>query len=229
MSDAAAVDSAHREAIQAILARAEGGFALVVSGPSGVGKTSICEATLAAFPEIGPCVTTTTRPIRDGEVDGVDYHFVTEDAFEACVEEGIFIEHAVVYGHHYGATIASVEAAFERSPFLLVDVDVQGAQTWRHLLGEHCVTLFVLPPSIEELTKRLSNRRSEEASSLKARTERARREMGHASTYDYVVVNHELEEAVKRVKSVLCAERLKARRNDRTFRALGLPLTNRGD
>jgi guanylate kinase len=224
MSEAATINASHRLMIQDLLARTDGGFALVVSGPSGVGKTSICEATIAACADVGPCVTTTTRPIRDGEVDGVDYHFVTEEAFASGVEEGAFLEHATVYDYHYGASIEAVEAVFKRSPILLVDVDVQGAQSWRHLLGDYSTTLFVLPPSIDELAHRLCRRQSEEAASLKLRTERAYKEMKYASTYDYVVVNHRLEDAIEQLKAVLRSEKLRSHRNAKTFRALGLPL-----
>lgn len=223
MSDAT-IDASQRSRIQDLLARREGQFALVVSGPSGVGKTSICEATIAACPDVGPCLTTTTRPIRDGETDGVDYHFLTEEAFLSGVEDGAFLEHATVYNYHYGATFEAVETVFNRSSILLVDVDVQGAQSWRHLLGDFCATLFVLPPSIDELAHRLSGRQSEAAASFKLRAERARSEMEHAAAYDYVVVNHQLEDAIEQVKGVLRSEKLKAHRNAKIFRAMGLPL-----
>ena len=219
----------HRNRVRERILDSQGGFAFVVSGPSGVGKTSICEAVIEECPDVAPCVTTTTRPIREAEVDGVDYHFVDEGAFEEGVERGAYMEHATVNGNRYGATIDAVIEEYEHARILLVDVDVQGARTWRHLLEDCCVSLFVLPPSMEELSQRLSNRGSEGEASLKMRTERAHREMEHASDYDYVILNRRLEDAVNEVKCVLTAEGSRTERNTWTFRALGLPESDRGE
>lgn len=216
---------ANHEALQRFLEDSQGGFALIVSGPSGVGKSSICEA-VSSVADVAECVTTTTRPRRENEVDGEDYHFVTDDDFEFSLATGAFVEYASVYDYRYGSTFAEVEAAFRTAPLMLVDVDVQGAQTWRKVLGDYCVTLFLLPPSLGELESRLVSRESEDSRSLKVRMGNARREMSLASEYDYVVVNDELESAIDGVLAVLKAEQARTRRNHKVFHTLEIPNKN---
>ena len=182
-------------------------FALVVSGPSGVGKTSICKTVIERDDRINPIVTATTRPQREGEEDGVDYHFLSESQFDTLLSEGAFIEHASVHDSRYGTTKAAFAAAIESADIVLLNVNVQGAQAWRDVLSDRCVTLFVLPPSLEELRKRLAGRQSEGKESLKVRTNNAKKEMAFAATYDYVIVNHELIQAIDDVESVLLTER----------------------
>ena len=183
------------------------GFALVVSGPSGVGKTSICKTVIERDHRIRPIVTTTTRKQREGEEDGVDYHFLSESQFDTLLSEGAFLEHAIVHDARYGTTKSAFASAIESADIVLLDVDVQGAQAWRGVLSDRCVTLFVLPPSLEELRKRLAGRQSEGEASLKVRTSNAKKEMAFAATYDYVIVNHKLVQAIDDVESVLLTER----------------------
>lgn len=213
---------ANYEALQRFFEESQGGFALIVSGPSGVGKSSICDA-VSNVADVAECVTTTTRPRRKNEVDGEDYHFVTDGDFELSLATGAFVEHARVYDYRYGSTFAAVEAAFRTAPLMLVDVDVQGAQTWRKILGDYCVTLFLLPPSLGELESRLVSRESEDGRSLKARMSNARREMSLASEYNYVVVNDELASAIDEVLAVLRAEQARTRRNNKVLHALDIP------
>jgi guanylate kinase len=182
-------------------------FALVVSGPSGVGKTSICKTVIERDERIKPIVTTTTRPQRKGEEEGVDYHFLSESQFDTLLSEGAFLEHAIVHDSRYGTTKAAFATAIETADIVLLDVDVQGAAAWRDVLADRCVTLFVLPPSLQELRKRLAGRQSEGEASLKVRTNNAQHEMAFAATYDYVIVNHKLVQAIDDVESVLLTER----------------------
>lgn len=199
-----------------------GAFALVVSGPSGVGKTSICQALLERDGRVQPCVTTTTRARRPGEEDGVDYHFVLEADFLEKLARGEFIEHAEVHGCHYGATAEAVRKALFNGQVMLLDVDVQGAENWRRVLGERCVTVFVLPPSIEELRRRLEGRMTEARSSFQVRMQNARRELERASAYDFWVVNDSLEKAVLSLQHILGAERARPPRMREAFAGLGV-------
>jgi guanylate kinase len=197
-------------------------FAFVVSGPSGVGKTSICKSVIDRDDRISPIVTTTTRAIRDGETDGVDYHFVSDTEYDALLASDAFLEHADVHSARYGATKAAFSEALVTADVVLLEVDVQGAKAWRDSLGSRCVTTFVLPPSLDELVKRLVGRRSEGAASLEVRTRNAKAEMAFAGTYDYVVVNHELDQATRDVESVIAAERNRPFRQSALLKSLGI-------
>ena len=196
-------------------------FALVVSGPSGVGKTAICQALLERDGRVQPCVTTTTRARRLGEVDGVDYHFVPEADFREKLARGEFLEHAEVHGFHYGATAEAVRKAFSDGQVMLLDVDVQGAGNWRRMLGKRCVTVFVLPPSIEELRRRLEDRMTEGRASFQVRMQNARKELERASAYDFLIVNDRLEEAVLSLQYILGAERARPARMRAALAGLG--------
>ena len=195
-------------------------FALVVSGPSGVGKTTICKSVIQKDERIRPIVTTTTRAIRDGETDGVDYHFVSDEEYDMMLASGAFLEHAEVHNARYGATKAAFSSALGSANVVLLEVDVQGAKAWRHALAAQCVTTFVLPPSLAELRKRLASRKSEGGASLEVRTKNAKAEMAFACNYDYVIVNHELDQAIGEVESVIVAERNRASRQETLLKSL---------
>jgi guanylate kinase len=182
-------------------------FALVVSGPSGVGKTTICKSVIYNDERVCPIVTTTTRAIRNGETDGVDYHFVSDAEYDALLASNEFLERAEVHNARYGATKTAFSCALRFANVVLLEVDVQGAKAWRNALGAQCVTAFVLPPSLEELRRRLAGRKSEGGKSLEVRTNNAKAEMAFACNYDYVIVNHELDQAIGEVESVILAER----------------------
>lgn len=184
-----------------------GAFALVLSGPPGVGKTSIGQALLKRNGGIQPCVTTTTRRKRRGEVDGRDYHFISEKAFREKLDRGEFVEWAKVYGALYGATLDAVSRAFSGGGVMLLVVDVQGASHWQEVLQERCVRVFVMPPSLKELKKRLAGRKTEGAADLERRMQNVRREIAQAKRFDYLVVNHNLEQAVSDILAVVRAER----------------------
>ncbi len=182
-------------------------FALVVSGPSGVGKSSICEGVLEQDPGVQPCVTTTTRIKRPGEVEGVDYHFISDAAFGEKVARGEFIERAEVYGFSYGATIGAVSTALANAQVVLLDVDVQGAATWKEVFRDRCVTVFVLPPSIAVLKRRLEERKTEAKTAFRRRMESVWQEIGQAASYDYLIINHSLEQAILDLQAIIRAEK----------------------
>ncbi len=197
-------------------------FTLIVSGPSGVGKTSICNKVIKGVACVCDLVTTTTRARRKGEVDGVDYHFVSDAEYDAFLEADEFLEHADVHEARYGATKASFATALEGADVVLLEVDVQGARSWQETLGSRCVSIFLLPPSLEELENRLTGRKSEGEASLRMRMENAHAEMALAPTYDYVIVNRELNQAIHDVQSVIVAERSRPDRQVQILDSLGI-------
>ncbi len=195
-------------------------FAVVVAGPSGVGKTSICQGVLHADSGVRCCVTTTTRPPRDDEIEGVARHFVTVAQFEAMQKRGDFVESAKVHGHLYGATFNAVAKALSGGQVMLMDVDVQGVAAWKKVLGDRCVTVFVVPPSLDVLAERLNARQSESLSAFRLRMENAVSELVQAKNSDYVVVNDKLEQAIADLLAIIHAERQRTRRM--CLRGLGL-------
>jgi len=197
-------------------------FSLVVSGPSGVGKTSICSKVIKDVACVHDLVTTTTRARRKGEANGVDYYFVSDTEYDALLEADEFLEHADVHQARYGATKASFAAALEGADVVLLEVDVQGARSWRETLGSRCVSIFLLPPSLEELENRLTGRQSEGEASLRTRLENAHSEMALAPTYDYLIVNRELNQAIHDVESVIVAERSRSARQAQMLDSLGI-------
>ena len=200
----------------------EDAFALVVSGPSGVGKTSVCSRVIEGDPRIEPVVTTTTRDRRNGEVDGEDYHFVTEDAYDSMLSEDAFLEHASVHGRRYGITKRAFAEALHSADVVLLEIDVQGAETLRKTLEGRCAEVFILPPSIEELRARLTGRKSESPEVLETRMTNAVEEMSHAPDYDYVIVNHDLDQAIRDIESVVRTERSRPSRQRAMLESLNI-------
>jgi guanylate kinase len=191
------------------------GGLLVISAPSGAGKTTLCRRLLAEMPAIEFSVSHTTRGPRAGERDGVDYHFVTPEEFAARRDRGEFLEWAVVAGQHYGTAAAAVRDAVSRGRDVLLDLDTQGAASVRRLVPE-AVLIFVLPPGPEALRARLVGRASESPEDLDRRLSLARGEIEQAPLYDYLVVNEDLEEAFDRLRAVVLAVRSRrARQEDR--------------
>lgn len=197
-----AVDDPHR------------GLLLVLSSPSGAGKSTIARMLLAADDRIGMSVSATTRAMRPGEVDGSDYHFVDEARFDAMVAEGEFLEWAHVFGHRYGTPRAPVEAALSRGRDILFDIDWQGTQQLHAKAGEDLVRVFILPPSLDELERRLRGRGTDSDEVIARRMERAVAEISHWAEYDYVLVNQDATACLDEVRTILAAERL--RRSRRT-------------
>ena len=185
---------------------------LVLSSPSGAGKTTISRLLLPADDRIDLSVSATTRPKRPNEIDGVDYHFVDQETFDAMVAGGEFLEHAHVFGHSYGTPRAAVEEALEAGDDVLFDIDWQGTQQLAEKAAKDLVRIFILPPSTEELERRLRKRAQDPEEVLQGRMAKAADEMSHWAEYDYIVVNHDVAESLAQVQAILAAERLKRER-----------------
>ncbi|SDH23709.1 guanylate kinase [Roseospirillum parvum] len=188
------------------------GLMLVLSSPSGAGKTSIARALLAREPALEMSVSVTTRPPRPGEVDGRDYHFIDEAAYQRLVAEDGLLEHARVFDHHYGTPRQPVEAALAAGKDVLFDIDWQGAQQLKGRAEDDLVTVFILPPSADELARRLTTRAQDSAEVIARRMAKAADEMSHWSDYHYIVVNQDLEQSIAEVAAILTAERLRRKR-----------------
>lgn len=182
---------------------------LVLSSPSGAGKSSISRALLARDANVTMSISYTTRPPRPGEVDGRDYHFVHRDRFKAVVAEAGMLEHARVFDHHYGTPRAPVETALASGRDVLFDIDWQGTQQLAHNARSDLASVFVLPPSMEELERRLRVRAQDTEEVVRRRMAKAGDEMSHWREYDYIIVNRDLEASVAAVQAILAAERLK--------------------
>jgi guanylate kinase len=184
---------------------------LVLSSPSGAGKTSIARGLLDLEPELTLSVSVTTRPKRPGERDGVDSHFIDRAAYDAMVRGGELLEHAEVYDHGYGTPRGAVETALAAGRDVLFDIDWQGTQQLRELAGD-TVTVFILPPSTAELERRLFNRAQDPEAEVLKRLAKVAADVTHWAEYDYVMINTELALSVQRARAILVAERLKRRR-----------------
>jgi guanylate kinase len=188
------------------------GLMLILSSPSGAGKTTISHMLLERDPEIQLSVSATTRPIRPGEVDGTDYHFVDQVQFDRMVEADEFYEWAHVFGHSYGTPKAQIRAGLKEGQDFLFDIDWQGTQQLFQKDQQDVVRVFLLPPSLEELNRRLKGRGTDSAEVIAARMDRARSEISHWDGYDYVVVNDDIESCFGKVREILNAERMKRAR-----------------
>lgn len=188
------------------------GLMLVLSSPSGAGKTTVARRLLADDPEMTMSVSVTTRPPRDGEKDGVDYQFVDETKFARMVDEERFLEHAMVFGNAYGTPRTYVEKALKAGHDVLFDIDWQGTQQLGLRARGDLASVFLLPPSMEELASRLRDRAQDSNEVVRDRMIKAAAEMSHWAEYDYVLINNDLEHTVDAVRAILRAERCKAHR-----------------
>ncbi|WP_242150529.1 guanylate kinase [Sphingomonas sp. BAUL-RG-20F-R05-02] len=188
------------------------GVLFVLSSPSGAGKSTIARKLLADEPELGMSVSYTTRPMRPGEVDGVDYHFVNLERFREMVANHEFLEWAHVFDHRYGTPKSQVFHELGEGRDILFDIDWQGAQQLHQLAGGDIVRIFILPPSMEILRERLERRATDSQAVIDARMARAANEVSHWDGYDYVIVNDDVEQCFASVKTILAAERLKRSR-----------------
>ncbi len=189
---------------------------VVVSAPSGAGKTSLCEWVVAAVPNLAHSVSFTTRPARPDETDGRDYSFVDEATFRAMADRGDFAEWAVVHGHLYGTSRALLQRYFAASQDVILDIDTQGAAILRR---EHpdAVSVFIVPPSWAMLEDRLRRRRSDAEGDIQRRLQRAREEVKHYAEYQYVIVNDVFARAAEELKAIVLAERRRSVRVDLGF------------
>jgi guanylate kinase len=188
------------------------GLVLVLSSPSGAGKTTIARGLLGSEPELSLSVSATTRPPRVGEVDGIDYRFVSPETFAHMVEQEAFLEHAEVHGNRYGTPRDAVERVLAQGRDVLLDIDWQGANQVRRAMDGDVVSVFVLPPSLAELERRLFTRAADSEATIRRRLSNALGEMDHWDEYDYVVINEAAEAALRQVRTILQAERLRRQR-----------------
>ena len=188
------------------------GLMLVLASPSGAGKTAISRKLLERDSNLTMSVSVTTRPKRPGEASGVDYRFVDSTEFDLMVKQGELLEYAKVFGHDYGTPKEPVEAALASGRDVLFDIDWQGTQQLVENARDDLVAVFILPPSTAELERRLRERAQDSDEVVAERMAKAADEMSHWPEYDYIVVNHDIEESVGRVHAILVAERLRRER-----------------
>jgi guanylate kinase len=188
------------------------GLMFVLSSPSGAGKTTLSRLLIERMPGLQMSVSATTRQMRPGEVDGRDYHFIDKGTFDRMSKRNELLESATVFDNSYGTPRAPVEAALSAGKDVLFDIDWQGTQQLREKARADVVSVFILPPSAGDLEKRLHSRAQDSDEVIRGRMDRASHEMSHWAEYDYIVINHEVEEAFAEVQSILKAERLKRER-----------------
>ncbi|MFP4003443.1 MAG: guanylate kinase [Alphaproteobacteria bacterium] len=188
------------------------GLMFVLSSPSGAGKTTLARRLLDTEPNLEMSVSVTTRPMRPGEVDGRDYYFLKADEFNLLAESGELLEHAQVFGNFYGTPRGPVAAALEQGRDVLFDIDWQGTQQLEQAVREDLVRVFILPPSLKELERRLRERAQDPHEVVNGRMARAWDEISHWAEYDYVIVNDDLERTLEGLRAILTAERLRRTR-----------------
>lgn len=188
------------------------GLMLVLSSPSGAGKTTLSRRLLDSDPEIDMSVSATTRKPRPGEVDGTDYFFLSTEDFGIMRNKGEFLESAKVFGNYYGTPRKPVEEALSKGRDVLFDIDWQGTQQLDESAPEDLVKVFILPPSAQDLEKRLERRAQDPADVVAARMEKASDEISHYQEYEYIIVNDDVDRAFTALQAILRAERLKRRR-----------------
>jgi guanylate kinase len=188
------------------------GLLLVMSSPSGAGKTTLSRRLLAADPSIAMSVSVTTRAPRPGEVNGRDYHFITQEDFARLRDRGDLLEYAEVFGNFYGTPKRPVMEALQAGRDVLFDIDWQGTQQLAQAMEEDLVRIFILPPSAEELRERLIGRAQDSASTVARRMAKAADEISHWPEYDYVIVNDDIDASDAEITAILRAERLRRRR-----------------
>lgn len=187
------------------------GILLVISGPSGVGKGTICSALKKEEPDLVYSISATTRTPRPGEVHGVDYFFYSRDQFEDMIRRGEFLEWASVYGNLYGTPRKYVQDALNQGKDVILEIDIQGARQIKENFSQQ-LGVFIAPPSMEELARRLRNRGTDSEEEIKRRLKLAEEEMKRISDYDYIIPNDDLEKAVEILKAILLAERFRTSR-----------------
>ncbi len=196
------------------------GLLIVVSGASGTGKGTVCKKLLEDMPKISYSVSATTRAARPGETDGKEYYFLSRAEFEERISKNDFLEYAEVYGNYYGTPLNEIETRINSGESILLEIDTQGALKVKDRCPEG-VFIFLLPPSLAELRKRIEGRGTETPEVLEKRFNAALEEISVGKKYDYVVVNDEVEKAVEKIKAVISAESCKVSRNLNEFEMIG--------
>ncbi len=190
------------------------GAVLVLSGPSGAGKSSLLNEIIDDIGESYFSISTTTRPIRKGEEEGVHYHFVTIEEFKKDIEDNNFLEYALVHGNYYGTSIKPVRKALREGKLVLFDIDVQGNTAVNNRLGDITTSVFITPPSLSELKKRLQNRLTDAQDVIDSRVKMAKREIQRISEYEFFIVNDDLKKAADILRTIAIAARLKTPSNE---------------
>jgi len=188
------------------------GLMLVLSSPSGAGKTTLSRRLLSEYQDLMMSISVTTRPQRPGEREGTDYYFIDKIEFDLMRNRRQLLEHAKVFDHYYGTPAEPVEEALAAGQDILFDIDWQGAQQLKQEKRDDLASIFILPPSTKELEQRLRSRAQDSDEVVARRMSKATNEISHWPEYDYVVVNHDIDEAMAQVRSILTAERLKRTR-----------------
>ena len=182
------------------------------------------KALLAQSSDIGVSVSHTTRQQRDGEIDGQHYHFVDTEAFQRSIDDGLFLEHAEIFGHYYGTSRASQHALLDAGTDVILEIDWQGAQQIRHSEPETC-SIFILPPSLNALQNRLENRKQDSKEVIERRLSQAREDMSHCNEYDYILINDDFESAVEQLRSIVIAQRSNSQKTAMRYAELVAQLT----
>lgn len=192
------------------------GTLYIVSAPSGAGKTTVCTSVLGQAPGIRESVSYTTRPPRNGEVHDRHYTFITKEEFQAMAGRDEFIEWAEVYGNYYGTSKKRIEEILQSGDDAILDIDIKGALQIRGK-GLPAILIFIVPPSLEELYKRLTGRGTDPQEAIRQRFEKSREEIANYAHYDYLIVNDSLDMAVRQLESIILSDRLKTKRIDRDW------------
>ena len=185
------------------------GVVLVLSGPSGAGKSSLINKIADDIGDYYFSISTTTRPIREGEEDGVHYHFVSKEEFQKDIEEDHFLEHALVHGNYYGTSLKPVKKALSEGKLVIFDIDVQGNMAVNNRLGDITTSVFITPPTLSELKRRLEDRSTDSKEVIEGRLKMARREIQRTAEYDYLVINDNLDIAANVLRQIAITARLK--------------------
>jgi guanylate kinase len=191
-----------------------GGAILVLSGPSGAGKSTIIDSASSRIGEYYFSISTTTREPRAGEVDGVDYYFVSKDEFEEDIKAGEFLEYATVHGNYYGTSLKPVKEALDSGKLVIFDIDVQGHRLVRAKMGDLITSAFITPPTLKELKRRLYARSTDKSSIIEKRIENAKEEIKAISEFDFIIVNDKIDRASDEFATIANASRLKLSKQD---------------
>jgi len=185
------------------------GVVLVLSGPSGAGKSSLINKISNDIGDYYFSISTTTRPMREGEVEGVHYHFVSQEEFVKDIEDDHFLEYAIVHGNYYGTSLKPVREALSQGKLVIFDIDVQGNMAINNRLGDITTSVFITPPSLSELQLRLENRSTDTKEVIEGRLKMAKREIQRTAEYDYLVINDDIELAANVLRQIAITARLK--------------------
>lgn len=206
---------------------ANNGLLIVVAAPSGAGKTSLVAELRKTKPALSLSVSHTTRPMRSGEQDGLNYHFVTQAQFRTMVDQGEFVEHAEVFGNYYGTSKKALAAALASGQDVILEIDWQGAEQVQRAFANHLVSIFILPPSLASLKQRLNQRGQDRPDVIDTRMANAMADMAHYRDFDYVIVNDRFEEAVAELAAIVSAAPLRRARQELRHAELFASLTGR--